>query len=192
MAYLTAAVVLVGLLCLLDLVLTLGVIRRLREHTSLLEQRPGLSDAFPEPLGVPVGETVGAFEATTPGGEQVSRDLLAGRTLVGFFAPGCGPCAEQLPAFIERARSMPGGRGEALAVVVGDESAGDPAYEQRLAPVAQVVVEGAAGPLQQAFGVRAYPSLFLVETGGVVAAGGTSMSAIEHAPQPPVVETALA
>jgi thiol-disulfide isomerase/thioredoxin len=193
MAYLTGAVVLVGLLCLLDLVLTLGVVRRLREHTSLLEQRRGLPAGFSEPPGVPVGETVGGFVASTAGGEPVSRELLAGRTLVGFFAPGCGPCAEQLPVFIERARSMPGGRMEVLALVIGgDGSAADQEYGERLAPVAQVVMEAPGGPLQQAFRVSAYPTLFLVDTGGVVVAGGVSMSALEHAPEPPVAEIATA
>ena len=36
MPILIAAVVVVGCLCLLDLLLTFGVIRRLREHTSML------------------------------------------------------------------------------------------------------------------------------------------------------------
>jgi len=36
MAILSAAIVVVGLLCLADLLLTFGVIRRLREHTEQL------------------------------------------------------------------------------------------------------------------------------------------------------------
>jgi thiol-disulfide isomerase/thioredoxin len=194
MAYLTAAVVVVGLLCLLDLLLTLGVIRRLREHTSKLAQlASGLSAGFPEELGVPVGEAVAGFAATATGGGLVSRELLAGRTLVGFFAPGCGPCEEQLPGFVEYAQSLPGGPGQAVAVVVGGDGAQDTKgseYVERLDPVAQVVVEAPGGPVQSAFRVNGYPTLYLVDIGGVVVAGGMSMRALENVPVSPIAETA--
>lgn len=185
MGYLTAAVVVVGLLCLLDLVLTLGVIRRLREHTDLLDRSmAGMSP----PVGVPVGETVAEFAATTIEGEPVSRELLAGRTLVGFFSPGCQPCEEQMPGFIEYARSNPGGTPHVLAVVAAvatDDVATDKEYVQRLAPVARVVVEEPAGPVQAAFQVTGYPAIYLVDDGGVVAAAGWAMNALDGATASP-------
>jgi thiol-disulfide isomerase/thioredoxin len=190
MAYLTAAVVLVVLLCLLDLLLTLGVIRRLREHANQLAQLPpGLSAGFPEELGVPVGETVAGFAATTTSGELVSRELLASRTFVGFFAPGCGPCEEQLPGFVEYARAMPGGREQTLAVVIaGEGNAKDTEYLEQLAPVVRVVAEAPGGPVQSAFAVHGYPALYLVDDGGVVVAGGMSMHALANPSATPVAE----
>src|SRR6266540_695110 len=48
MRYLAAAVVLVGLLCSIDLILTLGVIKRLREHGEVLSRRgPWMSAILP-------------------------------------------------------------------------------------------------------------------------------------------------
>lgn len=175
MVYLTAAVVVVGLLCLLDLVLTFGVIRRLREHTSLLSQ---VQLGGPAGIGAPVGSRVTDFTATTADREVVSRQSLAARTLVGFFSPGCQPCAEELPGFIERARSMPGGPEHVLSVVSGDAAEASE-YVSSLSPVAQVVVEEPGGPVQTAFRVAGFPALFLVDHGGVVAAAGTSVATLE-------------
>src|SRR5690606_37070056 len=62
-ALLTAAVLLVGALCVLNLVLTVGVIRRLREHTELIQNMPRMQP--PEQIMLPAGETVGPFTAVT-------------------------------------------------------------------------------------------------------------------------------
>lgn len=47
MPFLITAVVLVGLLCALDLVLGLGVIKRLREHTEMLNNLNGRPPSAP-------------------------------------------------------------------------------------------------------------------------------------------------
>ena len=62
MTVLVAAVALVGVLCLLDLLLTFGVIRRLREHAELITLG-GVPDI--PVLGVAVGEQPAPFSATT-------------------------------------------------------------------------------------------------------------------------------
>jgi hypothetical protein len=155
MAFLIAAVVLVGAVCALDLVLTVGVVKRLREHTALLA-----SFTAPPPV-VEVGKEVDAFEATTADGELVTRDAVATDVLVGFFSPTCGPCKEKLPKFVSHTRGMPGGEQRPLAVVIGEaEQARE--FVQALSPVARVVVERGDGVLSQAFGVRAYPTVLRV------------------------------
>jgi hypothetical protein len=160
MFFLTTAVVLVGLLCALDLVLTLGVIRRLREHTDLLAELRG------GPGVIAVGEPVDEFVTSTVDGEEFGSAALTGETLVAFFSPDCRPCKEKMPWFIEYARTRPGGRDQVMAVVVGDADEAAPAAAD-LSPVARVVVEAAGGPLNTAFKVRAYPSVLVVErTGG--------------------------
>lgn len=160
MPILTAALLLVGALCALDLILTLGVIKRLREHTDLLANSGG--------MGAPAlaaGEEVGAFTATTMDGEPLTGEQLAEDTLVAFFSPTCGPCKETMPKFVQYAPTVPGGRDRVLAVVVGepDEAAGPVGA---LSPVARVVVENVDGALGEAFKVKAYPTVLKVGRGG--------------------------
>lgn len=181
MTYLTAAVIVIGLLCLLDLVLSLGVIRRLRLHTDHLNR---LLTGPARAGAVPVGTAIGDFTVTTTHGERITRESLSGHgaggsTLVGFFASGCQPCAEQLPAFIAYARSVPGPR-RVLAVVDSD-GVDQTDYVERLAEVARVVLEGPGEALQTAFGVDGFPMLYLIGEAGVVLAGGRAMAELEPA-----------
>ncbi|AZS75985.1 hypothetical protein DDE74_38515 [Streptomyces lydicus] len=58
-------------------------------------------------------------------------------------------------------RSLPGGRGGVLAVVVGEPREAV-AFAAPLAPVAQVVTEEPNGALSRAFGVHSYPTLLRI------------------------------
>ncbi|MGG7575667.1 TlpA family protein disulfide reductase [Streptomyces sirii] len=165
MSLLIAAVLLVGTLCTLDLVLTLGVIKRLREHSEQLSGVSSPGSRF-DTLDMAVGEEVGEFATSTVDGERLTRAMLAADTLVAFFAPGCLPCREKMPAFVDHARALPGGRAQTVAVVVGDpaESA---AFVAELSPVARVVVEeGPDEPLSAAFRARSFPTLLRVSPDG--------------------------
>ncbi|MEE6261320.1 TlpA family protein disulfide reductase [Plantactinospora sonchi] len=160
MAVLAAIVVFVGVLCVLDLILTVGVIKRLREHTEILSRQNTMDSA-----GIAVGEQVGEFAVPTVEGDLVGRDSLTGETLVGFFSPGCKPCQERLPKFVEYARAMPGGRDRVLATAVGSaESTAE--FVAALTPVARVVVETADGPVGAAFRIQALPSVLMVAPDG--------------------------
>ena len=80
MPFLIAAVVLVGVLCLFDLLLTFAVLRRLREHTAELQRlagRPGFSSYDP---GMLVGHRL----------PEAAR--ASGATLVAFFDAQCDTC----------------------------------------------------------------------------------------------------
>lgn len=171
MPFVVAALVLVGALAALNLIFTFGVIRRLREHEAALGRRgPGHDD---HPVMLAPGATVGDFAASTVDGEPVSRELLAGTTLVGFVSPSCPACHERLPQFVELARTHAGGRGQVLAVVVapdGDEGAAT--IVAQLDAVARVVREPDRGPLVTAFGVEGYPAFALVGPHGDVVASG--------------------
>lgn len=166
MPFLIAAVVIVGLLVLLDLVLTFGVIRRLREHTALLAERPS---SMPELL-IGAGETVGSFTATTVAGVDLSKTDLANGTLVGFFSPGCSACEAQLPRFVEMAGAHPGGAERVLAAVIG-EGDGEK-YVDALKPVAAVVTVPHGHELETAFRVSGYPSFARIGEEQVIEAGG--------------------
>lgn len=170
MSYLAAGLGLLALLTLFNLVLLLGVVRRLREHSERLD---GTGAGLPVPEGpmMPAGETVGAFTTTTTDGDTVARELLDGETLVGFFSPSCQPCKTQLPRFVAHAKSFAGGRDQVLAVVVIGDADEDPEpYVTALAGVARVVVEPHGGPLYDAFDVNGFPSVALVDAAGTIQA----------------------
>jgi len=157
MPYLVTAVVLLGVLCMLNLLFTLGILRRLRTQTTWT----------PDPMfALSPGSTVGEFSVTTTTGEPVSSDSLAG--LVGFFSAGCEACHAVLPQFTERATQMP--YGSVLAVVGGD----DEETVRALTPVARVVVADLdGGPVARAFQNSWTPALYLLDDNHrVISAGG--------------------
>ena len=78
MPLLIAAIIVVGCLCLLDLLLTFGLLRRLREHAELLA---GGMPASPPP-GLTAGEQPAAFTAVSTSGQAVSGP--AGLRLAAF------------------------------------------------------------------------------------------------------------
>ncbi|MFI0714975.1 TlpA family protein disulfide reductase [Streptomyces inhibens] len=165
MSFLMAAVVFVGALCMLDLVLTLGVIKRLREHSELLSGVSGPGSRF-DTLDMAVGEEVGEFATSTVDGEPLTHGMLAADTLVAFFSPGCQPCKEKMPKFVDHARTLPGGREQVLVAVVGDPAEAA-AFVAELSPVARVVVEeGPDEPLSAAFRARSFPTLLRVAPDG--------------------------
>ncbi|KAB8185502.1 TlpA family protein disulfide reductase [Microbispora catharanthi] len=174
------AVSFAGLVGVLNLLLTAGVIRRLRAYDILPAARsdPGRWRVVHKPPRAmrAAGERVGAFHGHTVRGEPIGEEFFArSTTLVGAFTAGCQACEERLPEFAEFAAAFPGGGTQVLALLVGD--ARDLADKVRqLEPVATVVVEpDRGGPVGEALGVRAYPALALVDPGGVVSASGAGM-----------------
>ncbi|SDL92962.1 Peroxiredoxin [Nonomuraea maritima] len=173
MAVMWAAIVLVGAVCALDLVLTLGVVRRLKEHTAHLERllQGGPAGAALEGTLPTVGATVGEFTATTLDGEEIARSSLSGETLVAFFSPGCAPCVEKLPGFLAHARERIGGRSLILAIVAPGEPAATAEMTAELRQVATVVVdEDFSDGVANAFSVTEYPAFCLVDSEGTVLA----------------------
>ena len=176
MSQYAAVIYVVGGLCALDLLLTLGVIRRLRTHTTVLGQLRGLEEmGGPPPL--PVGASVGGFTAATQDGGSVSAELFDREVLVGFFAPDCDGCTRLLPSFLELAPAIAGGREQVLAVVTGVGD-GVEEYVAKLRPFAQVVVEEPQGPVARAFSVNMVPAFVLVGPGGTVVASGSTLDAL--------------
>lgn len=164
--FLGAVTLLCVSLTLVNLVLTLGVIRRLREHsekfTALAKSAPR-----PEPMIGP-GKRPAPFSATAVDGTLVShRDLTEG-SLVAFFSPTCDSCAEWLPRFVEAAAALPRGQRQALAVVIASEHLSNSEMVAKLRPVATVVVEGEKGPIAEAFEVTGYPAMGRLDENGAV------------------------
>lgn len=168
MPYLIAGLLLVGALCLMNMALTFGIIRRIREYTKLLDalyEFVGTTRALPgDATGGPaVGDVVGEFYATTVDGTPVSRELLPNGTAVAFLSPDCRGCREQLPDIASWAQNQDPQR----VLVVVDGRAGDPAaMVSALKSVAQVVVDDPKAPVSDAFRVQSYPIFCAVADGG--------------------------
>ncbi|MEV6586998.1 hypothetical protein [Streptomyces acidicola] len=155
MSYLAVAVTGAGLLCLLNLVLALGVIRRLREHSEQLAHLNGTG--APDHAILPAGAMVGSFTAEAASGIPLTDADLADGTLVAFFSPTCKPCGEKVPGFVAALADRPEEKDRFLAVVVGDAETSAPMLAS-LASVAPAVREEEDGPVGTAFAVRAYPA----------------------------------
>jgi hypothetical protein len=163
MAVLTAAVILVGVLCLADLLLTFGVIRRLHEHTALLSSHSNDTEV----MRLGVGATPDSFATVTTGGQKVNGP--AGFRLAAFFSTSCSVCPRRVPAFVDYVKTNQLAPDAVLAVVLAD--AGDSvSYLDRLTEVAQACVQSADGELATAFKVVGYPAFCLLDGDGTVQA----------------------
>lgn len=175
-----AAIAIVGVIGLLNLLLTMAVIRRLREHTDLISRS---GQQFPEQGDITrqAGARVDDFRVTTVDDRPVTRDGLRDGMLVAFFSPRCPSCEEQKPAFLEYAAGMPGGRDDVVAVVLGspEEVAG---LVSQLQGVAQIVVEANVdGEMSSAFDLRGYPAFCLMGQDGVIAVTGFRVDVLPEA-----------
>jgi hypothetical protein len=174
MPYLVAAVTLVGAICLLDLLLTIGVIRRLRQHADLLSKVSALGLELPEGPPLAIGTRPADFTATTTAGEPVTPASLGPQTVLGFFMSQCQPCSELLPQFVRYAAELPSTYPRPLAVVVGDDAQAAE-YAERLSEVARVVAEPPFGPVSTAFSVRGFPAVATLDEQGAVAAAASRL-----------------
>ena len=116
MVALTAAVIAVGLLCLVDLLLTFGVIRRLRQHTELLSNR----GADVEVLSLPPGRSRHVQRADD-GRPRARR--AAGIRLAAFFCPPARSARSGCPVRRLCAANHVA-RADVLAVVLGPKRFG--------------------------------------------------------------------
>jgi peroxiredoxin len=181
--YLVPAVALVGVLCLVNLLLTFGVIRRLRQQAkSHVHDHTGSSDDDSGAYQLARGTPAPDFSATATSGDGVSlADLTGSRSLIAFLASECEPCRTVLPELVALARSVPGGPAQVLAVVVGNNASVD-TFVDALEGVSRVVVEPGIGEISTAFGVRAFPTFYMVDERGVIQSGSSTLRRL--IPQP--------
>jgi hypothetical protein len=167
MLVLIAAVIVVGALCLLDLLLTFGVIRRLREHAELLRDHdPSLEHRV---ISLATGEAPGPFTTMTADGVDVTGP--SGLRLAGFFAAWCSSCPERVAPFIEYVQANHLAKEDVLTVLLAGDD-GPPPYMGRLAEVARVSVQPDDNMVNKAFGVSGFPAFCLLDADGMVLASG--------------------
>jgi hypothetical protein len=178
--FLGAAVSLAIVLCLVDLLLTFGVIRRLREHSELLS-RYGSGAASAPVIGLAEGTPPGRFTATATDGLAVHGP--DGLRIAGFFSTTCPVCPERVPGFIEYLRVHRVPRDAALAVIVSPSS-GPPPYLNELAVMARVCLEPPQGDVAAAFQVQGFPAFCLLDDAGTIRGAGYEVQALPKAGLP--------
>ena len=169
MSAIIAAVVVVGLLCLVDLLLTFGVIRRLREHTDLLRNRQ-TSIPWRPVIGLAEGEAPAPFTVVSAAGATVTGP--AGLRLAGFFSVGCSVCPGQVAPFAEYARAHHLAKDQVLAILLVPDGGEPPPYLHELAEVAQVTVQRPDAMVAQAFKVAGFPAFCLLDANGAMVSSG--------------------
>jgi hypothetical protein len=166
---LVAAVAVVSVLTLLNLLLTYGVIRRLRDHEERLSRA-----GTPSMVDLPIGAPVPPFRAdTTDGGTVTSESLAAGAAYAAFFSPTCPPCREQMPLFVD---AVADARRDRILIVVSRDGADPTAladFVAAIGPAGHVVVEDTTGPVAGAFGVSGQPTLLRFNGGELAARAHT-------------------
>lgn len=176
-AVLTTAVVVLAALCVLNCVLTLAVIRKLRRHD---EQLRGVAPSSSAPT-IAVGTPVPPFSRSSTGGPLSEAELHGRPTLVAFAAPGCSGCEVARPALLERLAADQAAGHPGVVVLAGD--LGDTtALVEEFAPHARVVVESPEqGSLHTAFQVIGYPAYAVVGGDGRVTAVGAALQDVPSA-----------
>lgn len=158
MPFLVAAVVLVGLLCAADLLLTMAVIRRLREHT---HQLATLQRREPELGLLPAGSPLPTFAGQSVNGELVSSDTVRPEILA-FLSTTCKACSTELPELVRYLRAGGVERAAAIVVVAGADSAEGRQLVDELNRVATVIREPMDGTIGRTFSVNVFPTFYLV------------------------------
>jgi hypothetical protein len=177
MPFVVAAVVLVGALWLFDLLLTLAVVRRLREHTAQLGRLSGGGADGPPGFDrdALVGRRMPDFTATAAGG-------VAGSVL-GFFSAGCEPCHGQAPELAAwagaQAREPDGPATRAIAVVTGTGAEAAELVEL-LGDAVTVIAEPDSTRIVTELGVQFFPMFLRIHADGAVAEVSLSMREVRQ------------
>ncbi|WBQ01971.1 TlpA family protein disulfide reductase [Kribbella sp. CA-293567] len=177
---LVAALVLLGLLLVLNLLLTTAVIRKLRRHDELLRDFDGSAPLSVLPQ-IRVGAPVPDFTTEATDGQLTEADLRSTETLIAFAAPGCGGCEAARPRLIEMLEARRR-RGEAGIVVIADDEGDGGTLVGEFSAHARVIVEHPAdGAIHQALGIAMYPNYVLVGADGRVTRVGGDLDEIAAA-----------
>lgn len=177
MPYLVAVITLLALVTLFDLVVTVGLVRRLRAHSDLLA---GLAGGGSEMLAA--GTAVPEFSGESIDGLLVDREWLSGPAAVAFLAVDCPHCQTNLPEFVAYVRGGGYTREAVLAVIAyhGQDSPAADDMVSVLAPVATVVREISGGAIAAAFSVRGFPTFYLVGVEGTLTAAAHAVRGLPN------------
>ncbi|MFI5784039.1 hypothetical protein [Nocardia sp. NPDC051570] len=170
MNILIALVIILAVITAGHLAITLGLIRRLRAHTDLLDQLADTTDML-----LPTGTPTPAFTTGTLDGAAITQADLRHPAAIALLAVDCPHCRVNLPEFVAYVRGAGFPRDQVLAVVTVDENT-DPTARRdmldALTPVATVVCEPAAdGAVTTAFDNQAFPAFYLTGPDATITTG---------------------
>ena len=170
------------------LVFLWGVVRRLRQF----DERLSRVDAPFAPTLAP-GTPAPEFELETVDGAPLrSAELFSGTTVLGFLSSTCAACATHVPAIRDYvATQQPPGL--TLVAAVAADSADDQSLIDGLADVVRVVRVGPSDDsLVQRYEVSTFPSYYVIDDRGIVAAVHYSVEELPAAEgQRPQVDDAV-
>jgi thiol-disulfide isomerase/thioredoxin len=177
MPYLVAAVVLFSAIATLNLLLTLAVIRKLRQSP------PAGPKLAPDPdlPELPAGSPVPSFHAEAVSGRSVSdKSQSESEAVYAFFDSGCSSCRPTIPRLLDYAKRN-GLTPDQIVAVVGGEAADAGEYVDALDGRATVILEETLGPVAAAFSIHSFPAFVIADPGGVVRRSGDSTSTLAAA-----------
>lgn len=163
---LVAIVVLLALLVVANMLLTWGVLRRLRTLQAQVDAGVG----GPVENGLHPGDEAPDFSALTPAGDAVTRDeVVRGETVLIFLSPHCEACETHLPAVRELGRAGSGSPA-ALAVVDGTREESGHLMEGLRGDVPVLFAPRESTDMLERYQVNAYPSSYVVGADGRITA----------------------
>ncbi|MEU4357527.1 TlpA family protein disulfide reductase [Streptomyces virginiae] len=173
MPYLVAAVVLLGVLSLLNLLLTTAVIRKLRKRPS-----DALGDFNVDLEELPPGMRVPEFHAESVSGSLVNPAVLAGsEAIIAFFDTNCDACKPAVGEVVKYARAH-NMRPEQVIGVIGGNATDALFYLEGLNGVATVITEEGMGPVTTAFSLHGVPAYCIVDGDGVIVRSGNTKTGL--------------
>jgi hypothetical protein len=162
MTLLVTGVLVLAAVEVLHLLLTFGLIARLR-----LIQEQGIAKPVVDPEAPQPGLVIDDFRATDLEGNPVSRKDLVGPVLTAFFTSGCPQCSRLAGDLVA---SPP--REHLISFVEGDLSMeGTRRLVDLLSPLGRVCLIEVDDPIVLSFALSAFPTVLRTHSGVVVESG---------------------
>ncbi|QIS15136.1 redoxin domain-containing protein [Nocardia arthritidis] len=172
-------VVVLSIITALNLLVTYGLVRRIRVHSDLLEELVGATTARALPVGTPIP----AFTTHAIDGSRLADTDLRHPAAIALFAVDCPHCRTNLPDFIAYIQGAGYARDHVLAMVT-TRDATDPMVEM-LTPTTTLVCEpNSEGAVATAFGIQAYPTFYLTDDNGVITAATHAVRQLPNTTKP--------
>lgn len=167
-----ASTILLWVVVLLNLLLTIGLIRRVNATAAA----PGAA----LPPGLPAGTELPEATVTRLDGDEVPlRSVAAGPSVLLFLSPSCEGCRDQLPAVREVLGATAGLR--AVALVAAADPGEAAAYQDELPGVTVVTAAGGGGDALGRLQVHSFPMYYTVDASSRIAANAFTPAGLSDA-----------
>jgi peroxiredoxin len=177
---LEAVVLLLTIVVVGNLLLTWGMVRRLRN----LQEQVGLAFG-PLQNGLAPGDPAPDFFAVTASGDRVTRDeLVRSETVLAFFSPTCSACESHIPSVRQLAGLAPGSGPAVVAVVDGRVDESSHLVDEMEGDVVMVFAPRSENDLLEDYRVNAYPSYYVISPDGRITNSHMDLSQLLSSSEP--------